>query len=284
MIFNVLIKTDHEARIARIILPSETNKIKFAIDAVYREKLKWKDALLIKGWAFRENTVKKDRELFLVLRSISNTLIFKIENDSISRPDVTDFFYIAGGVHNHGFETNIPSYFLNESTYQIGFAIWDVTGKYFTMSLKELKIADGEVTIDNSVSELDSVSNSNQLSLTLKEPTCKVNYNFETVCVLNNKLIISGWGYCTGMNTASLKSYILLKQNENVRIFDVCPQIRKDVTSYFATTGLNLDSCGFQAKIPTENMGNGNYQLGLYTVKGNQVGIVYTDKVIKVGP
>ena len=69
-IFNVLIKTDHEARIARIILPSETNKIKFAIDAVYREKLKWKDALLIKGWAFRENTVKKDRELFLVLRSI----------------------------------------------------------------------------------------------------------------------------------------------------------------------------------------------------------------------
>jgi len=122
----------------------------------------------------------------------------------------------------------------------------------------------------------------NPVSITLKVPTRKINDNFETISFFGNNLIISGWGFLDGMNSDSLKSYILLKKNDTVTVFSMIVQIRKDVTDFYKASGLNLDSTGFSAHIPAENLEKGHYKVGLYIMKGDQTGMIYSDKYIDI--
>jgi hypothetical protein len=126
-------------------------------------------------------------------------------------------------------------------------------------------------------------SKSNPVSITLKVPTRKINNNFETISFSGNNLIISGWGFLDGMNSDFLKSYILLKKNDIVTVFSVNVQIRKDVTKFFNKSGLTLDSTGFFIQIPSENLEKGHYQIGLYILRGNQVGMIYSEKYMDIG-
>ena len=281
-IFNVLIEVKGEARLANICLPSETQNIKFAIDVEKHSKLKWKDALFMKGWVFKENVKEEERDVYLVLKSKNSTLVFAIEKDDIYRPDVTAGFKMVGGIHNHGFELSIPVYRLKEDTYKIGFVIEDETGKYYSTSNKALRISDGGAVLVDDV-ESGSESISHQVSLILQESSREISYYFDLVSMSDKHLTVKGWGFLKGMDTESLNTYILLKKNENVIVFDVGVQIRKDITKAFSDYGLNLDSSGFSSQISTENLDSGNYQLGLYIVKGDQSGIVYTNKNINIG-
>jgi hypothetical protein len=99
----------------------------------------------------------------------------------------------------------------------------------------------------------------------------------------DNICTISGWGWLDGMNSDSLKTYILLKKNDTISVFSVNVTIRKDVTDYFNSTGLNLDSTGFHVEIPAEKIEKGHYNIGLYIVRGNQIGMMYSDKYIDIG-
>lgn len=275
--FKVVYKLEEEARLVELILPSETQNIKYAIDEVKIEKLKWKDALLIKGWVLKENVKSANRDVFMVFKGKDYTQVFKIEKDKIYRPDVSKALQLGGGINNHGFEVYIPLKLLKEKTYHLGFVIQDETGKYYTSFSSALIIADGTARLDNSQPFSD------QVSVSLKVPNVKINCNFETTSVSGNKLSISGWGYLQGLNSESLKSYILLKKNEKVTVFSVNVLIRKDVTNYFKESGLNLDSTGFLVQIPVENLEKGHYQVGLYIMKGDQTGMIYSDKYIDIG-
>jgi len=139
-IFNILIKTGKEARLADISLPAETKNIKFNIDEIKREKLRWKEVVMIRGWVIKQENNYAERDVYLVLKSDKNTLVFKIKNeDIISRPDVSEYFHLAGGVHSHGFEIFIPAYRLKDDPYKIGFVIEDKSGKYYSVSGRTLK-------------------------------------------------------------------------------------------------------------------------------------------------
>ncbi len=59
--------------------------------------------------------------------------------------------------------------------------------------------------------------------------------------------------------------------------------IRKDITNAFKSTRINLDSSGFFVKIPIEKIEKGHYNIGLYIVRGNQTGRIYSDKYIDIG-
>jgi len=146
-IFNVLFKPADVARYVNMSLPPKTENIKFNIDVVKRSRLGWHDVLLMRGWVFKENVKEKERDVYLVLKSNSNTMVFEIEKDSIPRPGVTSTFKMKGGANSHGFEVNLPTYYLKEDTYKIGFVIEDKTGKYYEVSKKELKISDSTVSI-----------------------------------------------------------------------------------------------------------------------------------------
>ena len=117
----------------------------------------------------------------------------------------------------------------------------------------------------------------------MKVPTGTIQNNFETVNISGNNIIISGWGFLKGINSESQKSYILLKKNEKVTVFTLIVQVRKDVTGYFKETHLNLDSSGFLAQIATEGLEKGQYQVGLYIEKGNQAGMIYSNKFVDIG-
>ena len=84
----MIFKLEGEARPVEMNLPRETQNIKFAFDEVKVTKLKWKDAILIKGWVVKENVQSAKRDLFLVLKTKNQSLVFKIEKDSILRPDI----------------------------------------------------------------------------------------------------------------------------------------------------------------------------------------------------
>ncbi|MCX6251668.1 MAG: hypothetical protein NTX61_13060 [Bacteroidetes bacterium] len=282
-IFNVIFKSANEAQQTNISLPSETQNIKCGLEKVKIEKLNWKDVLSIKGWGFKQNLKKQKKELYLVLKSKKSTLIFKVKNDKKERVDVTDYFHLERSVNDHGFEICFPLYLLKENTYQVGFVVYDESGKDFSMTSKALSISEHTATLFDSGSEQDLEIKSTPVSIKLNNPTSSVNNNLETVNLSDNNLTINGWGYLKGMNTDFLKSYILLNKNEKVNAFSVRVKIRKDVTDYFKESGLNLDSSGFHAHISTEKLEKGKYRLGLYIVKGDQIGMAYSDKYIDIG-
>jgi hypothetical protein len=280
--YNDIFKVEGEARLVKIDLPAATEDLKCSFDEVKKEKLEWKEAISIKGWVYKQNLKGSKRDLYLVLVSKNKNLIFKIEKNNINRPDVSNFFKMEEATHNYGFEINLPVYLLKENAYQIGFMLIKGMDKYYTLTSKALSISEGSVTLNNFHQELES-SKSSSVSITLKVPTCKINCGFDNVTLSGNTLTISGWGFLQGLNTESLKSYILLKKNEKVAVFSVLVQPRNDVTIFYKTTGLNLDASGFLAQIATEGMEKGHYQVGLYIEKGNQTGLIYTDKYLDLG-
>jgi len=278
-----IFKVKKETKLVDMSLPAETQDLIIGVEAIKLLKANGIDTLLITGWVVKQSAREKKRDVYLVLKSNMSTLILGIGNADIIRPDVNQYFHWDTGINNYGFEIRFPLSLLKENAYQVGFVLEDKTGKYFTMSSKSLNIANGTVTLNDFRSEPDSVVKSDQISLTLKVPTGKIQNNFEMVNMSGNDLAISGWGFLQGMNSESMKSYILLKKDEKVTVFSVRVQIRKDVTSFFKELRLNLDSSGFTAQIPAGNLEKGSYRLGLYIEKGNQTGIIYSDKYVDIG-
>ena len=266
-----------EASLIEMTLPGNTQNVMSNIEGVTIEKSMFKDVLHLNGWVFKQDTKDKIREVYLVLKSKQNTLVFDLEKDNLPRPDVTKHFQMIGGVDNHGFEGYIPMKLLVDTSYRAGFVIKDATGQYYSTSSKEIKISDGKVTLNN------CQTGSNQVSITFKPVTAKVKYYFEKLDLTDNSLTISGWSFFEGMNTDSLNTYIVLKNDKASKVFSVIVQPRKDVTSFFKSSGLNIDLCGFTTKIIGDELEKGHYEVCIYNVKANHVGLTYTGKFIDIG-
>lgn len=272
--YNDIFKVEGEARLADIMLPGETHDLISSIDEVKMDKLDWKDVLIIRGWVFNRNAVGNRKDIYLVLKSQSKTMIFDIEKDKVSRPDVTTFYKLDEKLVNHGFEVYVPRHLLKETKFQVGFVLSDNTGNYFTMSPKELLVADGVVTVKEIESESETPK-TNQVNRKLKPPVNELKCGFETIVVSDSMLIIGGWGFLDGSNANNMNVFILLKRNDVVRIFSIDKTIRKDVSTVYKETKLDLDSSGFMTKIPISNLEKGHYQVGLYIERGEKVGMSY---------
>jgi hypothetical protein len=264
-------------------LPAETQNLNMGVEDGKLLKGNGKDSVLITGWVLKQKGQEKKKEVYMVLKSDKDTLVFKIGNSNLIRPDVKKYFQLGEGIDNHGFEMSFPLSLLKEKYYQIGFILEDKSGKYFAMSSKAVAISDSAVKLADFKLQSDSIVKSKQVSLTFKVPTGKINCNIETIKISDINLNISGWAFLQGMNSDSMKTYILLKKNEKVAIFSMGIQIRNDVTKYFMKSKLNLDASGFSAQIPTGNLENGHYQVGLYIEKGKNTGLIYVDKFMDIG-
>lgn len=279
-VYYFFIRDDQENSVAKLVemtVPGATQNITGRIEDVKIETSLWKDVLVVKGWVFKQNVKEQSRELYLVFKSGNRTLIYDLENDNLPRPDVTQYFKMEGGVDNHGYEGHIPMKDLKDTTYQVGFFIKDETGQYFAMSQKEIAFFDGIVKLD------DSKPLANQVSAPTLEPTAKIKYFFEQFDISANKLNIKGWAFLEGMNTDSLKTYIVLKNAKTKVVFSTVVQPRPDVTSCFKDTRLNLDLSGFSSQIDGRDLENGRYDVCLYLVRGNQVGFSVYEKFWEIG-
>ena len=282
-LYNVKMVSEEEAKLADIRIPMETRKVKSSFDVVERTKLRWKDAVTIRGWVCKVNVTQEKRDLYLVLKSKNNTYIYKIEKSSINRPDVTAALHLDSLINNHGFELTFPSKSVKGDSYRLGFVIEDETGKYYASANKILIIpADGDSALTvKSGTEPQTIAH--QVVMSLNEPTRKINYFFDKVNQSADYITVTGWGFLEGLDAVSKHSYLLLKKDKNVTIYDVSLRMRADVTRAFSKEKLNLDSSGFMSSVPIENLEKGKYQLGLYITNGNQSGIVFSKKVIDIG-
>lgn len=289
-IFNVLIRTENESELVKINLPPETGNVKFNVEQAEKVNLKWKEGLSLKGWVLKDNNPRIKREVYLVLKSEHKTLVFTVLNDSLSRPDVIEQYHFGSEFALKGFETILPSYLLKEDSYKIGFVVIDDTGEYFTVSNLELVNKSGDYTVvdlnakpESAGAEPDPELVARQVTVTINKATKEINYYLDSVGKSRKYLTVRGWGFLDGLDSKSLKSYVLLKKNRHVFVFDVKVQLRKDITSHFTKTGYNLDSTGFQSVIPFAGLEKGSYQLGLYFSKDTHTGIVYTNQFIEIG-
>lgn len=278
-IFNVLIKTDEEARLIKTELPLETPNIKFAFDESKEVRLKWKKAICIKGWTFKDNAKTNEREILMVLKSENTTLVFDIQNDKVPRPDVRDAFNIDKNIYEFGFEAYIPFYLLDENFYQLGVIIKDETGTYYTDTKKAIILSKNSNTIINYEPQIAS----DLVNIDIYESEEKISYYFDDVSKEGNFWNVRGWGFINGFNTNDQKSYILLRKDKTQLIFNSRIQVRKDITIGFKKYDLNLDKSGFKCQIPIQQLELGSYQIGLYIIKDGYTGIKYSDKYITVG-
>ena len=231
---------------------------------------------MIKGWAFKQNVKEKTREMYLVLKAEDSTMVFDLENDNLPRPDVTKYFKMTGGADNHGFDGYIPLDNLKDSSYRIGFIIKDASGQYFSMSQKKLVFSDGSVKLN------DSKFLENRVSIPIQPTTDKIQYNLEKCDFSGNKVNIRGWANLEGMNTDSMKTYIVLKNTKTTAVFSVVVETRKDVTIYYKKTGLNLDLSGFTCMIEGGDLEAGKYQVCIYIVSGSVAGFIYSHNFVDI--
>ena len=278
-IFNVIIKTNVEARIIKTEIPTETQNINFSFDESKEVRLKWKKTLCIKGWTFKDNVQNNEREIFIVLKAKNAIQIIAIKKDKIPRPDVTDHFDIDKNIRGFGFEAYIPFYLLNENFYQLGIIIKDETGTYYTDTKKAIILSKNF----NTIIDYEPQIASNLVNIDVNVSEEKISYYFDDVSKEGYFWNIRGWGFINGFDTNDQKSFILLKKDKTILIFDTRIQVRKDITIGFKKYLQNLDKSGFKCQIPAQQLEIGSYQIGLYIVKNGRTGIEYSDKYINVG-
>jgi hypothetical protein len=274
--------SDGEVKLVSMTVPRETGNLTYYIDSVSTKKSNGKDALFIRGWVINNRVQSKDKDVFLVLKFKGGSKVFEINNDTISRSDVSEGLNLVGGIHGHGFEIYVPLSILTDSIYQIGFVLWDPTGRYYVQSPNEIRIQDGTVKAGFAKFTINSTPESYPVSLCLKAPTINMKFAFDELNVANNKLLVRGWGFLDGQDSDSLETFLLLKKNQTILVFSLGMQTRKDVTDANKELKKNLDASGFGAEISTDKFEKGRYQVGLYIMKGNQTGMVTTDRFVTI--
>jgi hypothetical protein len=282
-VFNIILKDKKEARLADIPLPIETFNVRSNIEGVKKVQLDWKDALHIRGWVFKKDRNYENRDVYLVLKQALKSDIFKIDLDSISRPDVPDYFQMEPGVDNFGFELYVPFYLIQGDNYQIGFIVKDETGASFSISHMDLQVSNdnASVTYPRPLSDVEYIFH--QQAFTIINPSMKLQGRFEKIVQNQDFLTLQGWGFIDGLNTESIKSYIFLKNRDRLHVFESRVHRRPDVTKVKGSASLNLDSSGFLCQIPIKELDSGKYKLGIYLVKGSQAGVIYSKDNIVVG-
>jgi len=281
-LFYVWIRAGGESRPARPDLPAASENVKFWVESVSREKLKWKEVVELKGWAFQTSNIQENRESYLVLSSGSQQLVFGIDNDTIYRKGVTDYFNMDEKFAHLGFDVKVPVYLLTDTVYTIGYAIEDNTGIYFTNHHLELRKKGEAFKLIDLVAEAEPDPADCEVSINRKKPTGEIVHYFEEVRKSGKALLVKGWGFLSKTDTKGLKTFVILKKDDQVHLYSTGKVLRKGVTEHFSTLKLNLDSAGFSAVIPIRKLQPGNYQVGLYMVKGNNVGEVLPNQFFQV--
>lgn len=88
-----------------------------------------------------------------------------------------------------------------------------------------------------------------------------------------DSLFISGWAIGNMKEVPDDIIGIVLKNDSRTYLCPANAEIRKDLTEHYHN-GLNLDDCGFSAKIVKSGLPNGTYQIGLWVHRDGDKGAV----------
>ena len=272
-IFITLIRFKNESSLVKMDLPEKSLKIKMHIDSLDEIKIKWKNMITIKGWAIKLDQVSEERDLYLVLQSKKKVYTFSIEADMLPRPGVTEHFNLDSNFKKFGFECLIAKDKIKDGTYRLGVVLEDDTGRSSGLSDQYLTILNGNL--------YEGII-STKIRTDLERAERDVIYYIDAIEEQNGFIGIRGWSFLEGLDACDIKVYILLKKDDARKLFNTAAITRKGVTAHFKEYGLNLDDSGFEAKIPKDILEEGIYQVGLYIVKGEERGLIFTDRNLEI--
>ena len=132
---------------------------------------------------------------------------------------------------------------------------------------------------------LESIPGEAQLQqLQLPADTNNIRFNIDEITIQTHIIFCWGWAFIEGhdVDLASSKTYIVLKSDKHIYIFDTGPRERPNVTKIFGAGKLNLDWAGFVTNIPVRKIDRGSYIVGLYITRGDMEALQYTGMIIEL--
>jgi hypothetical protein len=132
-LFDQVLTVNGESVIQNMPVPDQTKDIQSRVEMFQKNRMEWKNVVLLSGWAFVDRQTMRGKTIYLVLQSDSSEFIF--DTMPFSRSDVTQYFYNGTiDLTNSGWRANIPESILSEDNYRIGFIIRDNTSHSFEMT------------------------------------------------------------------------------------------------------------------------------------------------------
>lgn len=121
--------------------------IRFNIETVQEDKVKWKELINISGWGFIwDLPTDKDTEIFLVLTSDKHNYTFT--TDLLLRPDINPAFKeLKVNLKYSGFSALISKDLLLNDDYKMGLFIKNKTAQELTYGKQILTVEEGSVKI-----------------------------------------------------------------------------------------------------------------------------------------
>jgi len=254
------------SKLCQISLPSETNNINYSID-----RLATIDPLAIYGWAFIGGQSAENCKNYVVLKSKDNTYVYT--TSLFPRPDVSaSYKYTDLNLDNSGFRANIPVQKLKGGTYRIGLYIekGDIKAFRFTDQLL--------IKSDETVEQVYLTSTLQDISIPATLCNMESQIDFLQKLTKGNKeyIEIIGWAFVQGRDVKNNWTYVVLKSDSDTYIFNTDIHYTPWVTRYFESLKMDLDWSGFRALIPTEQIKDGKYKLGIYIKSGDIKFLQYT--------
>jgi hypothetical protein len=90
---------------------------------------------------------------------------------------------------------------------------------------------------------------------------------------------LDGWAFIEGHGAENKETFIVLKSNNRVYVFDTVYRRRSDIASQFDRPDLMWS--GFMAVIPSGKIRSGEYSVGLYIRGDDTEALEFTDWVLK---
>jgi hypothetical protein len=216
-----------------------------------------KDNILVEGWAVLEDADEKT-VTHLILQSPGAT--YKINTDLKRRSDILTTFKKPWFFYS-GFTVSIPKAGLPKGVYDIGIekAYPGRKESYWSFSERKLSIGISDLIVPERINSLPAVLDFYCSVDVLKDDS--------------NAITISGWAINNMKTVKSDSIKVVLKAGSGAYISAIDHLSRPDVTASF-NNGLNLDNCGFSAKISKVVLPKGKYQVGILIFQQGKSGNV----------
>jgi hypothetical protein len=233
--------------------------------------------IAIQGWAFIPGQSPEDSRIYVVLKSDASTYVF--DTDPEYTPWVTSQYdYLDLNLDWSGFQARIPAESIESGAYNV--SIYIKNG-----DIQALQQADRALTKSGHYMQLILLT-SRPHDISLPEASqnmfSHVDYLQEVVKEGKEYFEIVGWAFIQEQSPEHGEVYVVLQSDTNTYIFDTGPKYAPWVTLQFEYLDLDLDWSGFRGRIPTEDIENGTYTVGLYVEKGDIKALQYTDREVSM--
>lgn len=220
--------------------------------------------ILIQGWAFVKGDESRNDTTHLILQNQNNT--YRVSTTSVKRDDVASAFKDTS-LTNSGFSVSFAKEKLLNGEYIIGIEKnYNKSARHgLTFTDKILKIGDGTFT-PLPLSQLPTVQ--------------KFDAVIDHLTESDEFFTISGWAVENINKLQNSIIQIILKSDTALYSVETNLQSRPDVTKFFKSK-INIDNCGFSAKISKKDLKTGKYEIGICVKQKTDSGHVkFTGEVI----